>query len=174
MDSNFKMPATSFVKSLSDESRPQTNEKAYTWFPTMNFSNVWPLDHCDLAAFNALLLSDGAWQTTPRLTIATNLYRIFATCEQLYPKFKEGPLKKIEVRDFFSLVYAHLSDHCLTHDYLEENGPRRLANLVGFFVEASRDYNPKEYVMDLDLVPLNEMIRRFTLTSSLPERTWYH
>ncbi|OTB12216.1 hypothetical protein K445DRAFT_25789 [Daldinia sp. EC12] len=174
MDSNFKLPEASFIKTLYEECQPETNEKAYTWFPMMDFSNLWSLDHCNLSAFNALLLSDGTWKTTPRLTIATNLYRIFVTCERLYPKFKEGPLKKSEVRDFFSLVYAHLSDHCLAHDYLEEDGPRRLANLVGFFVEASRDYNPTEYKIDLDLVPLNEIIRRFTLTSSFPERTWYY
>ncbi|KAI1807441.1 hypothetical protein F4811DRAFT_473432 [Daldinia bambusicola] len=175
MDSNFEMPAIRRIDSLSAVSQPQTNEKAYTWFPMMNFSNLWPLDHCDLAAFNALLLSGGAWQTTPRLTIATNLYRIFAKCEKLYPKFKkEGPLKKTEVREFFTLVYAHLSKHCLTHDSLEESGPRGLANLVGFFVEASKDYNPKEYKVDVDLVPLSEIIRRFTLLSSCPERTWYY
>ncbi|KAI1657021.1 hypothetical protein F4813DRAFT_88767 [Daldinia decipiens] len=174
MDSNYEMPSTYFIHSLSDESQPKTNEEAYTWFPTMDFGGVWPLDHCDLVAFNALLLSEGTWQTTPRLTIATNLYRIFATCELLYPKFKEGPLKKSEVRDFFSLVYAHLSDHCLAHDHLEEDGPRRVANLVEYFIHASRNYNPRKYMIDLDMVPLNEIIRRFTLMSSFPERTWFY
>ncbi|KAI8964208.1 hypothetical protein F5Y11DRAFT_316910 [Daldinia sp. FL1419] len=174
MDSNYKMPSTCFVKSLVDESEPETNEKAYTWFPTMDFRSIWSLDHCDLAAFNALLLSEGDWRKTPRVTIATNLYRIFDTCEILYPKFKDGPLKKSEVRDFFSLVYAHLSDHCLIHDHLEENGPRRIADLVAFFIQASRSYNPGKYIVDLDLVPLTEVIRRFTLTSSFPERTWYY
>lgn len=55
MDSNYEMPATYFIHSLSDESQPRTNEEAYTWFPTMDFGSVWPLDHCDLVAFNACM-----------------------------------------------------------------------------------------------------------------------
>ncbi|KAL7619575.1 hypothetical protein AAE478_010116 [Parahypoxylon ruwenzoriense] len=112
--------------------RPATNKEVFTNFPMMDFSYL----KVHLSSFNPLILGSMPWEHASDFFVTESLLRIFDACVELYTK--ERPIVKEEMEPFFTAVFQR--------EYPELTmplGPKYISNIVGFYLEAFKEYRIK-------------------------------